>query len=81
DETDWAPLPDDEDEEHWPSGAEWASLPDDETEGPEVSAARMEITSDEEPEEAVRELVLLWTLSLASTRFYGCAEDGGIGAA
>ncbi|KAL3997340.1 Eukaryotic aspartyl protease family protein [Acanthocheilonema viteae] len=41
----------------------------------------MEITSDEEPEEAVRELVLLWTLSLASTRFYGCAEDGGIGAA
>ncbi|VBB34016.1 unnamed protein product [Acanthocheilonema viteae] len=32
-ETEWAPLPDDEDEEHWPSGAEWASLPDDETEG------------------------------------------------
>ncbi|VIP00339.1 Uncharacterized protein BM_BM17206 [Brugia malayi] len=58
-ETEWAPLPENENDEaeNWPSEAEWTPLPEEEEEEeePEVPGVPMEI---EEPVEAVRELVL-----------------------
>uniref|UniRef100_A8NZP1 Uncharacterized protein n=2 Tax=Brugia malayi TaxID=6279 RepID=A8NZP1_BRUMA len=57
-EAEWAPLPENENDEaeNWPSEAEWTPLPEEEEEEePEVPGVPMEI---EEPVEAVRELVL-----------------------
>ncbi|VIO94829.1 Uncharacterized protein BM_BM17549 [Brugia malayi] len=58
-EAEWAPLPDSYDaEEQWLAEAELAPLPDDSEESPEVPVPPMEISSVDEPEEAIREIVL-----------------------
>ncbi|VDM13606.1 unnamed protein product, partial [Wuchereria bancrofti] len=58
-EAEWAPLPEsDDEEEEWLAEAEWAPLPDDSEERPEVPVAPMEMSGVDEPEEAIREIVL-----------------------
>uniref|UniRef100_A0A1I7VJU9 Uncharacterized protein n=1 Tax=Loa loa TaxID=7209 RepID=A0A1I7VJU9_LOALO len=58
-ETEWAALPEEDDEtENWPSGSEWTPLSDDEEDEPEVTVIRMETSGVEEPEETIREIVL-----------------------
>uniref|UniRef100_A0A1I7VTF8 DUF1604 domain-containing protein n=1 Tax=Loa loa TaxID=7209 RepID=A0A1I7VTF8_LOALO len=58
-ETEWAALPEEDDEaENWLSGSEWAPLSDDEEDEPEVTVIRMETSGVEEPEEIIREILV-----------------------
>uniref|UniRef100_A0A1I7VHY7 Zinc finger protein n=1 Tax=Loa loa TaxID=7209 RepID=A0A1I7VHY7_LOALO len=80
-ETEWAALPEEDDEtENWPSGSEWTPLSDDEEDEPEVTVIRMETSGVEEPEETIREIETKDDQIPGSSHTYnvGCGDPGSI---